>query len=136
MAATVLTFVIVGQQDHPIYEVDLTGPKEQQAQYLHQFVLHAALDAVDEAMWATKELFLKTVDRFNNLFVSAFVTPGGARLLLLHDGRGDDGVRAFFGEVYELYLRVMLNPFHTPSTKIVSKTFDHRVRMAAKRTLG
>jgi hypothetical protein len=32
--------------------------------------------------------------------------------------------------------QVMLNPFHTPSTKIVSKTFDHRVRMAAKRTLG
>jgi hypothetical protein len=106
MAAGVLTFVIVGQQDHPIYEVDLTGPKEvrrggrrrggracgpwrpgwmlahaaslchtrrvphslfpppptvrqQQAQYLHQFVLHAALDAVDEAMWATKELYLK-----------------------------------------------------------------------------
>lgn len=25
---SVLTFVIVGQQDHPIYEVDLTGPKE------------------------------------------------------------------------------------------------------------
>ncbi len=32
---------------------------QQQAQYLHQFVLHAALDAVDEAMWATKELHLK-----------------------------------------------------------------------------
>lgn len=28
MASGVLTFVIVGQQDHPIYEVDLTGPKE------------------------------------------------------------------------------------------------------------
>lgn len=27
MASAVLTFVIVGQ-DHPIYEVDLTGPKE------------------------------------------------------------------------------------------------------------
>jgi hypothetical protein len=46
------------------------------------------------------------VDRFNNLLVSAFVTPGGARLLLLHDGRGDDVVRAFFTDVYELYLRV------------------------------
>lgn len=98
---SVLTFVIVGQQDHPIYEVDLTGPKEvrnsthpkpsllchrvfhtrtdvdtmpsnnliktslslpdiqQQAQYLHQFVLHASLDAVDETMWGTKELHLK-----------------------------------------------------------------------------
>lgn len=28
MSAGVLTFVIVGHQDHPIYEVDLTGPKE------------------------------------------------------------------------------------------------------------
>ncbi len=27
-SGSVLTFVIVGQQDHPIYEVDLTGPKE------------------------------------------------------------------------------------------------------------
>jgi hypothetical protein len=171
----------------------------------------------------------ETVDRFNNLLVSAFVTPGGARLLLLHDGRGDDAVRAFFGDVYEAYLRVraaaaplarrargearparlracdahtgrrararartharththththahthsrahahththththartharthapaprpnppiphpsrlaqvMLNPFHTPNTKIVSKAFDQKVRMAAKRTLG
>lgn len=32
---------------------------QQQAQYLHQFVLHAALDAVDEAMWSTKEPHLK-----------------------------------------------------------------------------
>lgn len=86
----VLTFVIVGRQDQPIYEVDLTGPKEvrccksstdlsisvchaafsllnglavtlmqQQTQYLHQFVLHASLDAVDEAMWTSKELHLK-----------------------------------------------------------------------------
>lgn len=69
MTAGVLTFVIVGQQDHPIYEADFTGPKEQQAQYLHQFVLHASLDAVEEAMWATKEAYLKTVDRFNNLQV-------------------------------------------------------------------
>lgn len=28
MATSTLTFVIVGQEDHPIYEVDLTGPKE------------------------------------------------------------------------------------------------------------
>ncbi len=172
MASSVLTFVLVGQNDHPIYEVDLTGPKEvsplaflagpglrrghaasllrlprgartrcspqQQLQYLHQFVLHAALDAVDEAMWTTKELHLKvrwharhnaidhalgstvparssfvllhhhlqTVDRFNALSVTAFVTPGNARLLMLHDGKSDDSIKTFFTEVYELYLRV------------------------------
>lgn len=32
---------------------------QQQAQYLHQFVLHASLDAVEEVMWSTKELHLK-----------------------------------------------------------------------------
>lgn len=32
---------------------------QQQSQYLHQFVLHAALDAIDEAMWTTKEPHLK-----------------------------------------------------------------------------
>eukprot|EP00878_Enallax_costatus_P012553 GHUV01013111.1.p1 GENE.GHUV01013111.1~~GHUV01013111.1.p1 ORF type:complete len:140 (+),score=27.71 GHUV01013111.1:90-509(+) len=136
VATGVLTFVIVGQQDHPIYEVDLTGPKEQQTQYLHQFVLHASLDAVDEAMWTYKELHLKTVDRFNNLFVTAYVTPGNARFLLLHDGRNDDSIRNFFTEVHELYLRVMLNPFHTPTTKITSKPFDQKVKMLAKRLLG
>jgi Sedlin, N-terminal conserved region len=34
---------------------------QQQTQYLHQFVLHASLDAVDEAMWASKEPYLKVL---------------------------------------------------------------------------
>jgi hypothetical protein len=69
--------------------------------------------------------------------VSAYATPGGARFLLLHDGRaGDDAVKAFFGDVYDAYVRVQLNPFHTPATKIASKAFDARVRALAKRALG
>ena len=114
--------------------------QQQQAntQYLHQFVLHASLDAVDEAMWTTKEPHLKvglaqdlimtqdptppypqdptqlpslqTVDRFNNLFVTAFVTPGNARFLLLHDGRSDDNIKAFFHEVFEFYVKVSTCP--------------------------
>eukprot|EP00877_Chromochloris_zofingiensis_P005283 jgi/Chrzof1/14756/Cz09g15020.t1 len=79
---------------------------------------------------------MQTVDRFNNLLVTAFVTPGNARFLLLHDGKNDEAVRSFFTEVYELYLRVMLNPFHTPSTKITSKPFDQKIKMLAKRMLG
>jgi hypothetical protein len=46
------------------------------------------------------------VDRFNNLQVTAYVTAGGTRFLLLHDGKNDDSIRAFFTEVHELYLRV------------------------------
>jgi len=32
--------------------------------------------------------------------------------------------------------QVMLNPFHTSCTKIVTKSFDGKVRQLAKRTLG
>lgn len=134
--SAVLTFMVIGHNDHPVYEVDLTGPKEQQLQYLHQFVLHAALDAVDEAMWTTKELHLKTVDRFNVLSVTAFVTPGNARFLMLHDGKSDDAIKTFFTEVYELYLRVMLNPLHTPVSRITNKEFDRKVKVLAKRMFG
>lgn len=52
----------------------------------------------------------QTVDRFNNLFVTAYVTPGNARFLLLHDGKSDDAIRGFFTEVQELYLRVSCWP--------------------------
>lgn len=134
--AGILTFVIVGQQDHPIYEADFTGPKEQQAQYLHQFVLHASLDAVEEAMWNTKEVHLKTVDRFNNLYVTAYVTPGSTKFLLLHDGKNDDTIKNFFNEVYELYLRILLNPFYSSSSKIPSKEFDRKIRLICKKVLG
>ncbi len=48
----------------------------------------------------------QVVDRFNNLFVTAFVTPGNTRFLLLHDGKSDDIIRSFFTEVYDFYLRV------------------------------
>lgn len=48
----------------------------------------------------------QVVDRFNGLNVTAFVTPGNVRFLMLHDGRSDDTIRAFFTEVYDIYLRV------------------------------
>ncbi len=42
---------------------------QERAQYLHQFVLHAALDAVEEQLWGTSAMHLGVVDRFNNLQV-------------------------------------------------------------------
>ena len=45
------------------------------------------------------------MDKFNEQNVSAFLTAGGAKLMLLHDGRTDDAIRTFFTEVHELYVK-------------------------------
>ncbi len=55
---------------------------------------------------------MKVVDKINDWLVSAYLTAGGDRLLLLHDTRNEEPIRAFFLEAYEIYLKVLLNPFY------------------------
>ena len=109
------------------------------------------------------------MDKFNEWTVSAFVTPGSKRdlwwqhdngqlivrqdmkFVLLHEGKNDEGIRLFFNEVWEVYVKVsdaewilstpadheqtMLNPFHTAHSGIVSGVFDARVRASARKHL-
>ena len=164
-----LHFVIVGHEDHPIYEADLTAKSaeavasgkevrgeraprrarcgsgggaqagrqaqahapsspppppaaapssQERPQYLYHFVLHAALDAVEEAEFGGGSggggMYLGVVDRFNAYQVSAFTTAARVRFLLLHDGRSDDLVKSFLKDVHELYLRVGEAPRRRP----------------------
>lgn len=79
--------------------------------------------------------FLRVVDKFNFLLVSAYVTLGGKIFLLLHNGKSEDAVRAFFTEAHELYVRYMLNPFAIADAQIVSPQFEHHIRSMAKKLL-
>ena len=86
------------------------------------------------------------MDRFNEWFVSAYVSPSGVRFLLLHDVGSLDNVRLFFNEVNELYIKVcctvcilysqcLLNPFYEVGSVISSKVFDARVKQLCKKYL-
>ena len=86
--------------------------------------------------------FLKVVDKFNFQLVSAYVTQGGKTFLLLHNGKSEDAVRAFFTEVHELYVKFLMNPFYNYDASnevvdapIISPYFDSQVRTFAKKLL-
>lgn len=135
--ATTACFVIVGGNNNsPIYESEVgPAPKKEEAAHQHQFILHAALDIVEDLAWTTNATFLKSVDKFNDLTVSVYVTAGQTKLMLLHDSRNEDGIRNFFQEVYELYIKILLNPLYVPGSRIMSPYFDTRVRALARKYL-
>ncbi|KAK8958923.1 hypothetical protein KSP40_PGU017537 [Platanthera guangdongensis] len=102
-------FIIVSRNDIPIYEAELgSAIKKEEAAHQHQFILHAALDIAQDLAWTTSAMFLKAMDRFNELVVSVYVTAGHTRLMLLHDSRNEDAIKSFFQEVHELYIKVQL----------------------------
>ena len=42
----------------------------------------------------------------NQQQVSAFLTAGNVKLMLLHGGKSEESIRNFFQDVYELYVKV------------------------------
>ncbi|ESR56006.1 hypothetical protein CICLE_v10022803mg [Citrus x clementina] len=134
--ATTACFIIVSRNEIPIYEAEVgSAAKREDAAQLHQFILHAALDIVQDLAWTTSAMFLKAIDRFNDLVVSVYVTAGHTRFMLLHDSRNDDGIKSFFQEVHELYIKILLNPLYLPGSRITSSHFDTKVRALARKYL-
>ncbi|KAF9216532.1 TRAPP subunit [Podila verticillata] len=143
-------FVMIGTKDNPLYEAEFVSvntarsssggatipeAKKEEFRHLNQFIAHSALDMVEDIQWSTNQMYLKSIDKFNERFISAYLTAGNIKMLLLHDAKSEDAIRNFFNECYELYIKTLLNPFYEPNSIISSTAFDTKVRMSAKRYL-
>lgn len=58
-------FTIIGTKDNPLFEIDFGTSKaggdgtarfREEARHMNQFIVHAALDMVEEAQWGNREL--------------------------------------------------------------------------------
>jgi hypothetical protein len=58
-------FTIIGTRDNPLFEIDFGTSKvggdgiarfREEAKHMNQFIVHAAIDLVEEAQWSTREL--------------------------------------------------------------------------------
>lgn len=63
-------FTIIGTRDNPLFELDFGTSKvggdglarfREEAKHMNQFIVHAALDLVEETQWSTKDLYITTL---------------------------------------------------------------------------
>lgn len=61
-------FTIIGTRDNPLFELEFGTSKvggdgiarfREEAKHMNQFIVHAAIDLVEEAQWSTKELYAR-----------------------------------------------------------------------------
>eukprot|EP01096_Ripella_sp_DP13-Kostka_P004654 TRINITY_DN17011_c0_g1_i1.p1 TRINITY_DN17011_c0_g1~~TRINITY_DN17011_c0_g1_i1.p1 ORF type:complete len:136 (+),score=59.12 TRINITY_DN17011_c0_g1_i1:96-503(+) len=128
-------FVMVGKDDIPLYQTGNLVLQREGISHMGQFVVHSSLDVIEELLLKANTMNLKIVDHYEDYNISAFVTAGNVKLVLLHDLKNDESVKAFFLAVNEYYIKILLNPFYEINTPITSPYFGSRVRNAAKRHL-
>ncbi|VDD95670.1 unnamed protein product [Enterobius vermicularis] len=133
-------FVIVGHNDQPLFEIEfpVVDPKkkrEPDTRHLNQFIAHASLDIVDEQIITSSQMYFKLIDKFNEWFVSAFVTASRIRFVMLHTQKNDEGIRQFFQEMYEMYIKHSMNPFYSIDSPIESTNFNEKAVFYGKKYL-
>lgn len=135
---------MVGTKDNPIYMLEFGTSKSggdgthkfrEDQRPMNQFILHSSLDIVEELQWTSGIMYMKSIDKFNNNYISTYLTAGNIKFMLLHDVRNDDGIKNFFGDVYELYTKTLMSPFYVVNQPIKSQVFDSRVRALARKYL-
>ena len=124
-------FTIAHADDTPLLTLHFHPPHSHQQSVSQNALLHASIDHVDQLLFATNQMQLKTVDKVNEYFVNAFVTHTHTKFLMLHDTKNDDKIKHFFQDVYELYAKAIANPFYQPSQPLGTK-FEQKVLALGK----
>ncbi|PWN39870.1 Sedlin [Ceraceosorus guamensis] len=100
-----------------------------------QMIAHSSLDSIYDKSLRTSQMYLRTIDRTQQQFVSCFLLPNRYFFVILHEHKHEEGIRNFFLDAWELLLKTFINPLHDPLNPIRSPAFDTRIRASARRHL-
>lgn len=168
-------FVIISPTDTPLFELTFGTSKAggdgvarfrngETSRYMNQFIVHAALDVVEEVQWLTPNMWLKVIDSYapTSSHISCFVTGSNHRFMLLHQPtpmptssagsrastissnsiphnptspQTEDAIRQFMTEIFELWVKATMNPFYRLNSPVVSPVFRQRVTSAGRKWL-
>ncbi|CAJ0824933.1 11964_t:CDS:2 [Entrophospora sp. SA101] len=120
-------FAIVGTKDNPIYELELGGASS--------MVKSLSIEGIKKDLSDFLIEYLKSIDKFNEWHISSMISAGNIKFMLLHETKNEDGIRNFFNEAYELYIKILMNPFYEVNSTITSVPFDTKVKFIAKKFL-
>ncbi|KAI8458218.1 Sedlin [Phakopsora pachyrhizi] len=116
--------------------IGYAGKDTDRGRHVVQLVAHASLDAIDSAIWSEKSMYLRQIDRFHEWTVSAWIPPGGMKFILLHEIKNDEGIKSFFFEAWELFVKHQLSPFYEINSPILSSSsFDQFIKLFARKHL-
>ncbi|KAF1964372.1 Sedlin [Bimuria novae-zelandiae CBS 107.79] len=184
-------FTILSPTDTPLFTHDFGTSRSSGDGLAHftpsdralaPFILHSALDIVEEVQWGPSStagsapMYLKHIDKYANCYISCWVTGANVRFLLLTRPRDEvlggggaggglggqrgslaggrlggggggvyrpdapateEAVKNFFVDVYESWVKTVMNPFYNAGNGDVvrSPVFRARVAAAAKKYL-
>ena len=101
-------FMIISPDDCQVFEMKAKS-FEDKITYLHELIGYASLDFVENKEWSENKMYISQVDKFNDFYVNCFITAGRMRFILIHRGYSEDSIKNFFNEVYENYVKILLN---------------------------
>lgn len=134
------------------------------SRYMNQFIVHASLDVVEEVQWLNNNMYLKHIDTYppTNSHISCFLTGTNVRFLLLHQPataptvsasnrsstmsatsiahnptspQTEEAIKQFMNEIFEIWVKTLMNPFYDITMQIKSPVFRQRVSAAGRKWL-